>query len=118
MVKNAVCHIEWHVTDFDTTQTFYGGLFGWSFQPWGEDYLMYIGPEGGINGGFVKVPEVKAASSPTVYVLVDEIEPYLAKVNNLGGEVSEGITEIPEIGWFAIVKDPSGNAVALFQARE
>ncbi len=117
MIKHSVCHIEWHVTDFEKTETFYGGLFGWTFKAWGEEYLIYMGPEGGVNGGFVKVPEVKAGSSPIIYILVEEIEPYLEKAKELGGDVWEGKTEIPEVGWFAIIKDPFGNAVAVFQSR-
>ena len=53
-----------------------------------------------------------------VYVEVDEIEPYLEKVGELGGDVAVPKTEIPNQGWFAHIKDPDGNIFGLFQGGE
>ena len=31
--------------DLERSKTFYGGLFAWKFEPWGEDYLTFTAPE-------------------------------------------------------------------------
>ena len=115
MGKHGVCHIEWASTDLKRTQAFYGGLFGWKFEPWGEEYVMFKAPDG-IGGGFAKAKEVQSGQSPAVYVQVDEIEPYLKKIKDRGGKLTVPKTLIdPNMGWFAHLTDPDGNLVGLFQ---
>ena len=116
MAKHAICHVEWAVTDLERTKTFLAGLFDWKFQPWGDAYLMFSPPEG-MGGGLMKVDEVKPGESPTIYIQVEEIEPYLEKVTGLGGAVAAPKTEIPKLGWYAHITDPDGNIWGLYQAR-
>lgn len=52
MAKHAFCHIEWSSTDLERSKTFYGGLFAWKFEPWGEDYLTFTAPEGPGGGEY------------------------------------------------------------------
>ena len=56
--------------------------------------------------------------APAGYVLVyidsDDIEADLKKVQQLGGTVVQPKTEIPNIGWFGMFKDPTGNVLALY----
>jgi len=114
MAKHAICHVEWDSTDFERTKRFYGGLFEWNFQPWGDEYLLFSVP-GGIGGGFCKKPQVTPNPMPRIYVQVDAIEPYLQRASELGGGIAEPKTEIPQVGWWAFLTDPDGNMVGLFQ---
>lgn len=114
MAKHAICHIEWSSTDLGRTKAFLSGLFGWEFQPFGGDYLVFSTPEGP-GGGIMKADEVKSGESPLVYIEVEEIEPYLERAKGLGGRVAVPKTEIPTVGWFAHLTDPDGNVVGLFQ---
>jgi uncharacterized protein len=115
MEKHSVCHIEYCVSDLKKAQAFYGGLFDtWKFEMWGDDYLMWTAP-GDVGGGFAKVDKFTPAIAPLVYILVEEIEPYLPKVKQLGGTVVKEKTEIPQIGWYAEVTDPDGNQFGLFK---
>ncbi len=114
MVKNSICHIEWSSTNLARTRSFLSKLFGWTFKAWGKEYLMFNPPEG-TGGGIMKVKRVKPGTSPVVYVLVEEIEPYLAKAKRVGGKVAVPKTEIPTMGWFAHLKDQDGNLYGLFQ---
>jgi len=121
MAKHSIVHIEWNSRDLKKAKAFYGGLFGWKFKTWGEgeNYVLFSAPEGP-GGGLQKVKskkEVGAGKSPLVYVEVDEIKPYLEKAKRLGGGVATPKTEIPNVGWFALLKDPDGNIVGLFQER-
>jgi predicted enzyme related to lactoylglutathione lyase len=115
MARHTICHVEWACTDLQRAKTFYGGLFDWSFTPWGEEYLMFRTPDQGIGGALMSVPRVQAGNSPLVYVLVDTIEPYLDQAKKLGGGVAVPKTEIPTIGWFAHLTDPDGNTLGIFQ---
>ena len=117
MAKNCICHIEWESTDLERTKTFFSGLFGWEFKPWGEQYMVFKTPSG-VDGGIMKVDEAHPGTTPAVYVEVDDIEPYLELAPSLGGEVMQGKTEIPKVGWFALVKDPDGGIVGLVQEGE
>ncbi len=114
MAKHAICHIEWSSTDLERTKSFLSGLFGWKFQPFGEEYVLFSPPEGP-GGGIAKVDEVKPGESPSVYVEVDEIEPYLERAKELGGGVRVRKTEIPNTGWWALITDPDGGPIGLFQ---
>ena len=114
MAKHAICHVEWASTNLEKSRTFYGGLFDWTFTPWGEEYMVFKGPET-TGGGLMKVAEVKSGTSPAIYIEVDLIEPYLDRAKKLGGSVAVPRTEIPTVGWYAHLKDPDGNLVGLFQ---
>jgi hypothetical protein len=116
MARHGICHVEWNVTDFERTTDFYGKLFGWTFQPFGEDYLLFKGPEGSIGGGFTRVAAASPGRSPVVYVEVDEVDSYLERTGQLGGGVITGKYEIPGVGWIAVLSDPDGNAVGLYSA--
>lgn len=115
MAKHTICHVEWSSTDLERTQAFLSGLFDWKFKAWGDKYLLFNTPEGGPDGGIAKVDEVKPGESPVIYIEVDEIEPYIEKAKRLGGEVAVPKTEIPTVGWYALLKDPDNNIIGLFQ---
>ena len=116
MPKNSICYVEWYSTDLNRTRKFLSGLFRWKFKVSTRDYWMFF-PPSGIGGGIQKVPRVRAGKSPLVYVLVDRIGPHLKKAPSLGGAVAVPRTEIPTYGWFALLKDPDGNIVGLFENR-
>jgi len=114
MAKHTINHVQWSVTDMERAKAFYGGLFGWSFETWGDNYTTFKPPEG-LEGGLMKVDQVKPGQSPYIYIEVEELEPYLERARELGGGVDVPKTEIPQIGWFAHLTDPDGNIVGLFQ---
>ncbi len=49
------------------------------------------------------------------YITVDSIEDALAAAERTGGTIKEPKSEIPGMGWFAVVIDPEGSEVGLFQ---
>ena len=114
MVKHTVSHFEWSCTDLERTKNFLQGLFGWEFRPWNDDYWLFDLPDGP-DGGLMKVDKVEPGKSPYLYFEVDEIEPYLDKVMELGGGIEKEKTEIPGVGWYAHLIDPDGNTVGLMQ---
>jgi predicted enzyme related to lactoylglutathione lyase len=114
MTKDSFCHIEWSTTDLEKTRDLLSGLFGWKFESWGEDYMTYTTPKG-VGGGIMKVDSVVPGKSPFVYVDVPEIEPYVEKAVELGAEIDVPKTQIPEVGWYAHIKDHDGNIFGIVQ---
>jgi len=55
---------------------------------------------------------------PTNYVQVESVADYLAKAVALGAREIVGKTEIPNVGWFAVLLDPQGNPLGLFEMME
>ena len=50
------------------------------------------------------------------YVEVDDIDASTAKVKALGGTVMRDKTEVPGMGWLAIIVDPTGAHLGLWKA--
>lgn len=67
------------------------------------------------GGGMWQNP-VGAGSLWIPYVAVDDIKAYTAKVKDLGGTVHQDISEVPNMGLFTIVSDPSGGTIGLWEA--
>jgi predicted enzyme related to lactoylglutathione lyase len=46
---------------------------------------------------------------------VELISDFLAKIEKLGGKVTQPKQEVPNVGWIAAAEDPEGNSFALIQ---
>ncbi|MDP8908426.1 MAG: VOC family protein [Chloroflexota bacterium] len=94
--------------DPQRAQAFYGRLFGWSFQPFGEEeyHMTY---EGG--GAIMGVPD---QSGLMAYFGVEDVDAALAQVREFGGEAGEK-QEISGVGLYARCTDTEGNAFGLYQ---
>lgn len=117
MALHTLCWLEFGVSNLERAKKFYGGLFNWEFNDWGPGYISFK-PSEGIGGGLFETSEIKSGGSPLIYYEVEEIEPYLKKVADLGGKIEKGKTEIPNMGWYALLNDPDGNIVGIFKSME
>ena len=114
MSKRNVVHVEIPAENADAAAKFYADLFGWKIQPVPEmNYVMWEDGTGA-GGGFPQVSEESPAGRVLVYIDSDDIEADLKKVTQLGGKVLYPKTEIPQMGWFGILEDPTGNALGLY----
>lgn len=104
------------VGDVDTARSFYGGLFGWTFSdpPSGEGAVVE-GCEvpGGIHGG-------DPGASPYLFFRVDDIDLALARVRELGGDVTgndsnDDPDSVARFGRFALCKDDQGSSFGLHE---
>lgn len=94
-------------------KAFYPGLMGWDLDEMTGGGMPYtvVGPGAGIGGVMELTEEAKARGVPpcwTGYIAVDDIDAAAGKVTKLGGEVQVPPTDIPGIGRFAVVADPTG----------
>ena len=46
---------------------------------------------------------------------MDNVDDATKKVESLGGVVVRGKTEVPEMGWFSVIQDPTGAVFGLWQ---
>lgn len=118
-------YFEIPVEDMEKAQGFYGELFHWQFQkmdgsPAECDYWSIdtgTPDEHGIAfGGIMK--KQGPAHRVTNYVIVDSVDTYLQKAQQLGASIHVPKTAVPGKGYFAICLDPDNNPVGLWQCDE
>jgi predicted enzyme related to lactoylglutathione lyase len=125
MVDHTIVHFEIPAKDVEKLKKFYSELFGWKiYRPPGPiEYWMIetvpVDEQGmtsrpGVNGGMYKKdqPQLK----PVNYILVEDIDEYIQKIEDLGGTILRGKQEVPGIGWIALCLDPEGNSIAIMES--
>jgi predicted enzyme related to lactoylglutathione lyase len=119
-MSNAFVHVELNTTDVDKAKSFYGKLFSWTLEdvPMGDNTYTMIKVGSGTGGGMVKHPVPGAPSAWLAYVEVDDIKESTAKAKTLGAKVMQDVTEVMGMGWLAILTDPTGAAVGLWQTKK
>lgn len=114
-MANPFVHVELQTQDPARAKAFYAGLFDWKLDDMpGMSYTM-IGVGDGTGGGIMKHPVAAAPSQWLAYVLVDDVAAATKKAAALGAQVVQDKTEVPNYGWFSIIVDPTGAALALWQ---
>lgn len=109
-----VVHWEVRARDVGKLKEFYCTLFGWTVNESNPvNYgLVDTGVKIGINGG-IAASEEHVPPGPTFYVLVEDLQAYLSKVESLGGRVLMPVTEIPNMVTMATFADPEGNVIGM-----
>ena len=116
-MANSFVHVELLTNDLDTAKTFYGSLFDWVLEDVpGMNYTM-INVGEGTGGGMMKNPLPEIPSRWLPYVQVGDVTASTEKAVKLGATIVREVTEIPEIGWFSVIIDPTGASLALWQAK-
>jgi predicted enzyme related to lactoylglutathione lyase len=102
------------VPDLARAQEYYGAVFGWTFAPFGDSFLIASKPDGTMVLGLDQVDGPAAGRHALVYVQVADLEVTLERVTAAGGEVLHGRRLISEeFGWYAVVADPWGLKLGL-----
>ncbi|NNM45283.1 VOC family protein [Knoellia koreensis] len=115
MPHGDITHIDIPVTDMDRAKGFYSGLFGWEIAapPGYEDYPMWRAPNQISGGGLA--PRAEGFETPRSYVEVDSIDDAVAKAKDSGGTVVMEKSPISETSWYAVIADPDGNNIGLYE---
>jgi uncharacterized protein len=115
-MANPFVHVELHTQDPQKAKKFYGDLFDWKLEDVpGMGYTVIDVGETGRGGGIMKSPMPDALPQWVPYVMVDDVAASTEKAKSLGATVLQDVTEIPNIGWFSMLRDPTGAAFALFK---
>jgi len=119
-MANAFVHAELNTTDVQKAKTFYGKLFDWKLEDIpmgeGETYTM-IGVGEGTGGGIMQQMIPGASSDWMPYVGVDDIRAATKKAKSLGANILKDVTEVMDMGWLSIFKDPTGAIIGLWQPK-
>jgi predicted enzyme related to lactoylglutathione lyase len=117
--------VDLQTTDQAGAKAFYGGIFGWSYddQPMDAGAVYSIAKIGDAQVAAIapQSPELKAAGAPPMwntYLAVDSADEAAAKVGPAGGTVAMEPFDVMDAGRMAFVMDPSGAAVAFWQANQ
>jgi hypothetical protein len=114
MTSRKIVHIEIPSGNLEQSSKFYNELFGWKITPFPEMNYATWEPEEGPGGGFSPLGEETKVGEILIHVASDDIEADLKRAEALGGSILRQKSEIPNIGWWGIFKDPQGNAIALY----
>ena len=106
-------------TDVAAAAAFYGALFGWTCDGMSMAGSSYVTAKvrGEDAAGIMGMPPGKEHLSPGwgAYVTVASIDETLTRVAQLGGKVLVGKTPIPGGHHFAVLLDPQGAALGVFE---
>ena len=117
-MANPFVHAELSTTDLTKAKAFYSKLFDWKLEEMTtEDGMKYtvIGVGEGTGGGMMDQMTPGAPSAWMPYVGVADIHASTNKARALGATVVRDVTEVPDMGWLSIFKDPTGALIGLWQ---
>ncbi|HEY0078032.1 MAG TPA: VOC family protein [Pyrinomonadaceae bacterium] len=111
------CWTELATTDTQAAKKFYAELLGWQLKegqvlPGGYSEIMAAGEA---VGGIYQMNEEygRMSSHWMSYVAVDDVDASARRVEELGGKVCVPPTDIPAVGRFCVINDPTGATLSL-----
>jgi predicted enzyme related to lactoylglutathione lyase len=114
----APCWVELFTADPDRTQAFYNELFGWTCESAGPEYGNYFtfSTDGvQVAGGMRNDGESGAPDHWTVYLASPDAEVTAEAAASRGGAVMLPAMPVGELGSMAVVTDPGGDAIGIWQ---
>ena len=111
-VPNSLCWNELATPDAEKAGEFYTGLFGWGkeVKDMGEmTYTLFVNGERQAGGMYKPTPEMgEIPPNWLAYFAVDDADAKVAKASELGATIVVPPMDIPEVGRFAVIQDPTG----------
>jgi predicted enzyme related to lactoylglutathione lyase len=114
----APCWVELFTSDPDRTQAFYNELFGWTCETAGPEYGNYfIFSKDGVQvaGGMRNDGESGVPDHWTVYLASSNAAATADAAAAQGGAVILPAMPVGELGSMAVVADPGGDAIGIWQ---
>jgi len=120
----AFCWVELGTTDATAAKAFYGGLFGWTPEDMpmapGQTYTMLKLAGLELGAMYTLTEEMRRQGVPPnwmLYVNVGSVDEMIAKVAAAGGEVVTGPFDVADAGRMAVLRDPQGAVVSIWQPK-
>jgi len=103
--------------DLEASKKFLGEVVGWTFEEMDMGNGTYtIAKSGGEQvAGMMSTQDPNQPSAWVAYVHVDDVDAAAAKVESAGGKMMMPMMEVPNVGRFCWVQDPTGAVVALMK---
>lgn len=113
------CWADCSATDQDKAKAFYADIMGWesSDEPMGEGQMYTMFHQDGHNVAGLGPQMPGLPSTWYSYIAVDNVDALMDKVRELGGTVVSEPFDVFENGRMAVIQDPTGAHVSLWQAR-
>ena len=110
---NKIDYIEIPARNLAATKRFFGDLFGWSFEDYGEDYVSF--DDGRLSGGFYTSDNISTVETGSILIVFyhRDLQKAFDRVEELGGEIEREIFSFPGGRRFHF-SDPSGNEYAVW----
>ncbi len=114
------CWNELATSNVQAAKDFYGKVFGWKFSEHNMGDMTYtiIKVNDQERGGIWAIPKDMQKQIPPhwmAYILVENVDTSLEKAKKNGATEIKPATEAGDFGRFAIIKDPTGAHIALWQ---
>ena len=125
-VPGAPCWVDLATTDQEAAKSFYGGLFGWSYEEMpmdeaGQQRYSMARLDGSYAAAiYPQQEEQRQMGIPphwSVHLSVEDVDDAAGRVSGLGGKLLMEPFDVFESGRMAALSDPTGAAVALWQPR-
>ena len=117
----SICWTELASKDLEAAKKFYGELLGWKLegsQSAGMNYTEIVVGDKHVGGMYQLTEECGGADAPsrwTSYVAVDDVDAAAGRVEELGGKVVMQPMDIPNVGRFCVISDPTGATISLIK---
>ena len=116
-MSNKFCHVELTTGDVAAAKEFYGSLFDWKLEdiPMGNDSYTMIQTGAEPGGGMMATPAPGVPTAWMVYVQVEDVARTVNRAREIGGTIHMDKTPIPELGFFAMIADPTGGVIGVWE---
>ena len=114
------CWNELMTPDPEAAKRFYTQLLGWTSREsdLGEAGTYTIFSSGGKDcAGMMKTPDEHVPPTWLSYVTVEDVDASTSKAESLGAKICVPPTDIPDMGRFSVLTDPTGAAIALYKSK-
>jgi predicted enzyme related to lactoylglutathione lyase len=116
------CFVDAFSPDLEAARRFYTGIFGWEFagpgpmpgDPAGEYHVARV--RDGDVAGLGSMPSPDTPVAWNTQVAVDDLETVVGRAQAAGGSVVVEPIDAPPAGRLAVIADPAGAAVTVWQA--
>jgi predicted enzyme related to lactoylglutathione lyase len=107
-------YLELPASDLEKTKVFFSQVFDWQFTDYGPEYIAFD-QAAGLDGGFYLSDQSAKVVTGSVLVIFysDDLDHTQAKVEAVGGQISQAIFAFPGGRRFHFL-DPNGNEFAVW----
>ncbi len=120
-IPGVPCWVDTNQPEPEVAAAFYGRLFGWDVEdamPPGSDGHYFTGRINGRDAAAISSIPAGAPDQPTwnTYIWVDDVDATVANVREAGGAVVMEPLDVMDAGRMAVITDPEGAVLSLWQA--
>lgn len=108
-------YVEFAAADLAATKHFFGEVFGWEFEDYGEQYIAFSKATAGLDGGFYQASLASSTVTGGALIVLysNDLAATQAKIEKTGGSIIKPTFAFPGGRRFHF-SDPNGNEFAVW----